>query len=146
MIRAISQNALPVASASEALNVTSQQITLNSEQTSAQASLAANAAQQVSHNLQTVATGAEEMGASIREIAKSATEAANFATSAVDVAATTTTAVSKIGESERFRRTASRRWTRLARSPTLFTRSAASPARSRPRWKNRTPRPTRCRA
>jgi methyl-accepting chemotaxis protein len=99
MIRAISQNALQVASASEALNVTSQQITLNSEQTSAQASLAANAAQQVSHNLQTVATGAEEMGSSIREIAKSATEAANFATSAVDVAATTTTAVSKLGES-----------------------------------------------
>jgi len=99
MIRAISQNALQVASASEALNVTSQQITANSEETSAQASLAANSAQQVSQNLQTVATGAEEMGVSIREIAKNAAEAANVAASAVEVAATTTTAVSKLGES-----------------------------------------------
>jgi len=37
MIGAISQNALQVATASEELNVTSQQITANSEQTSAQA-------------------------------------------------------------------------------------------------------------
>jgi len=99
MIRAISQNAVQVASASERLNVTSQQISVNSEETSAQATLVSNAVQQVSQNLQTVATGAEEMGASIREIAKNAAEAAKVATSAVKVAETATAAVSKLGES-----------------------------------------------
>jgi len=99
MIRAISQNALQVASASEELNVTSQQITVNSEETSAQANLVSNAARQVSQKLQTVAAGAEEMGASIKEIAKNATQAANLANSAVKVAETTTAAVSKLGES-----------------------------------------------
>jgi methyl-accepting chemotaxis protein len=99
MIGAISQNALQVATASEELNGTSQQITVNSEQTSAQANLVLNAAQQVAQNLQTVATGAEEMGASIKEIAKNAAAAAKVATSAVKVAETTTAAVSKLGES-----------------------------------------------
>ncbi len=99
MIRAISQNALQVASASEELNRASQQITANSEETSAQANLASNTAQQVSQNLQTVAAGAEEMGASIKEIAKNAAEAARVATSAVGVAETATAAVSKLGES-----------------------------------------------
>ncbi len=99
MIRAISQNALQVASASEELNVTSQRISVNSEETSTQAALVSNAARQVSQNLQTVATGAEEMGASIREIAKNAAEAAKVTTSAVKVAETTTAAISKLGES-----------------------------------------------
>ncbi len=99
MIGAISQNALQVATASEELNVASQQISVNSEETSTQATLVANAAQQVSQNLQTVATGAEEMGASIREIAKNAAEAAKVATSAVKVAESTTAAVSKLGDS-----------------------------------------------
>lgn len=99
MIRAISQNALQVASASEELNLTSQQISVNSEETSAQASLVSSAVHQVSQNLLTVATGAEEMGASIREIAKNAAEAAKVATAAVQVAGTATATVSKLGES-----------------------------------------------
>lgn len=99
MIRAISQNALQVATASEELSNTSQQITVSSGETSAQASLVANSVQQVSQNLQSVAKGAEEMSASIAEIAKNAGEAAKVATSAVDVAETTTAAVSKLGES-----------------------------------------------
>jgi methyl-accepting chemotaxis protein len=99
MILAIAGNAVQVASASEELNVTSQQITANSEETSAQAEMVSKAAEAVSQNLQTVATGAEEMGTSIREIAKNATEAAKVATSAVKVAETTTTTVSKLGES-----------------------------------------------
>ena len=98
-IRAISQNALQVASASEAMVVTSQQIAARSEETSGQANLVSHAAQQVSQNLQTVATGAEEMGTSIRDIAKNATEASRVATSAVKVAETTTATVSKLGES-----------------------------------------------
>jgi methyl-accepting chemotaxis protein len=99
MIRAITENAVQVASASEELNTTSQQITANSEETSAQADVVAKAAQTVSQNLQTVATGAEEMGASIKEIAKNATEAAKVATSAVKVAESTTATVSKLGDS-----------------------------------------------
>ncbi|HEX7422667.1 MAG TPA: methyl-accepting chemotaxis protein [Terriglobales bacterium] len=99
MIRAITENAVQVASASEELNTTSQQITANSEETSAQADVVAKAAQTVSQNLQTVATGAEEMGASIKEIAKNATEAAEVATSAVKVAESTTATVSKLGDS-----------------------------------------------
>jgi len=99
MILAIAENAVQVASASEELNATSQQITANSEETSAQADVVSKAAQAVSQNLQTVATGAEEMGASIKEIAKNATEAAKVATAAVKVAETTTTTVSKLGDS-----------------------------------------------
>jgi methyl-accepting chemotaxis protein len=99
MIVAIGDNAAQVASASEELNVTSQQITANSAETSAQADVVTKAAETVSQNLQTVATGAEEMGASIKEIAKNATEAAKVATAAVKVAETTTATVSKLGES-----------------------------------------------
>ena len=99
MIRAISQNALQVASASEAVNATSQQIAANSEETSSQASLVSSSARQVTLNLETVASGAEEMDASIREIAKSAAQAAQVATSAVKIAETTTAAISKLGES-----------------------------------------------
>jgi methyl-accepting chemotaxis protein len=98
-IRAISQNALQVASASEAMVVTSQQIATRSGETSGQANLVSQAAQHVSQNLQTIATGAEEMGTSIRDIAKNATEASRFAISAVKVAETATATVSKLGAS-----------------------------------------------
>ncbi|MGO9680613.1 MAG: methyl-accepting chemotaxis protein [Candidatus Sulfotelmatobacter sp.] len=99
IMREIAGGTHQVASASETLSGASQQITANSEETSAQARVVSNSAQQVSQNLQTVATGAEEMSASIKEIAKNATEAAKIATSAVRVAETTTTTVSKLGDS-----------------------------------------------
>jgi methyl-accepting chemotaxis protein len=99
LIAKITGVAVQVASASEELSSTSQQITANSEETSAQAKVVSEATAKVSQNLQTVATGAEEMGASIKEIAKNATEAAKVATSAVKVAETTTTTVSKLGDS-----------------------------------------------
>jgi methyl-accepting chemotaxis protein len=99
MIMEITENALQVGTASEELSSTSQQITANFQETSAQAEMVSKAAQTVSQNLQTVATGSEEMGASIKEIAKNATEAAKIATAAVRVAETTTTTVSKLGDS-----------------------------------------------
>jgi len=95
----IAQASGKVSSASGNLSITSQQITANSLETSAQAQVVSQATARVSQNLQTVATGAEEMGASIKEIAKNATEAAKVATSAVKVAETTTTTVTKLGES-----------------------------------------------
>jgi methyl-accepting chemotaxis protein len=100
-IRAISQNALQVATASEAMVVTSQQIAARSEETSGQANLVSQAAQHVSQNLQTVASGAEEMGTSIRNIAKNATEASRVAISAVKIAEHTTATVSQLGASSR---------------------------------------------
>ncbi len=99
MIRAISQNALEVAGASDELRETSRQITLNSEVTSAQASVVSSAAEQVGESLRTMAAGAEEMGASSSEIAKSAAQAARVASSAVQLAETTTSAISKLGDS-----------------------------------------------
>jgi methyl-accepting chemotaxis protein len=99
LIAKIATVAMNVASASEELSSTSQQITANSEETSALAKVVSDSTAKVSQNLQTVATGAEEMGASIKEIAKNATEAAKVATSAVKVAETTTTTVSKLGDS-----------------------------------------------
>ena len=99
LIGSIAENALYVASASEQLNNTSQQIAANSTETSAQADVVSNAALTVSQNLQTVATGTEQMGVSIKEIAKNATEAAKVATSAVKVAETATTTISKLGDS-----------------------------------------------
>ena len=99
MIMAIEENAVQVASASEELNATSQQITTNSEETSAQVMVVSQSAQAVNQNLQTVATGAEEMGASIKDIARNATEAAQIANSAVKAAESANTTVSKLGDS-----------------------------------------------
>jgi len=99
MILAITENAVQVASASEELNATSQQITTNSEETSAQVMVVSQSAQAVNQNLQTVATGAEEMGASIKDIARNATEAAQIANSAVKAAESANTTVSKLGDS-----------------------------------------------
>ncbi|MGA3196989.1 MAG: methyl-accepting chemotaxis protein [Terriglobales bacterium] len=101
MIRAISQNALEVAGASDELRETSRQITFNSEVTSAQASVVSSAAEQVGESLRTMAAGAEEMGASSTEIAKNAAQAARVASSAVQLAETTTSAISKLGDSSR---------------------------------------------
>jgi methyl-accepting chemotaxis protein len=99
MIRAITENSLRVAAASEELSTTSQQITANAEETSAQTKVVSNATLQVNQNLQTVATGAEEMSASIKDIAKNATEAASVASTAVRAAETANATVSKLGSS-----------------------------------------------
>jgi methyl-accepting chemotaxis protein len=99
MILAIEENAVRVATASEELNATSQQITANSVETSAQADAVSKAARQVDQNLQTVASGAEEMGANVKKIAKNAYDAAMVTNSAVKVAETTTATVSKLGDS-----------------------------------------------
>ncbi|GID96659.1 methyl-accepting chemotaxis protein [Amorphoplanes digitatis] len=64
-----------------------------------QANTVAESAAVMSSNVQTVAAGAEEMGASIREISQSATQAVGVAARAVEVTATTTTVMSKLGES-----------------------------------------------
>jgi methyl-accepting chemotaxis protein len=99
MILAIAENADHVASASEELSATSQQIMANSEETSAQAYVVSTATDQVSQNLQTIATGAEEMSSTINEISKNASEAARVAGEAVKTAEVTNATVGKLGES-----------------------------------------------
>jgi methyl-accepting chemotaxis protein len=99
IILSISENAMQVASASEELNTTSQQITANSAETSAQAKLVSDATLHVSQNLQTVATGSEEMSASIQELARHATGAAKVASASVETARDAIVTVSKLGDS-----------------------------------------------
>jgi methyl-accepting chemotaxis protein len=98
-VQAIGHNAETLASASEELTATSQQMAGNAEETSAQSGVVSAASDEVSKNVQTVATGAEEMSASIKEIAQNASEASRVAAEAVTVAESTNTTISKLGES-----------------------------------------------
>ena len=88
-----------VATSSEQLTTTSVQIAAAAEETAQQAGLVATASEQVAENVQTVATGAEEMDASIREIARNANDAARVAASAVEAAEATTARVERLGVS-----------------------------------------------
>jgi methyl-accepting chemotaxis protein len=95
----IAQNASVLASASEELTASSQQMAGNAEETATQANVVSAAAEQVSKNVSVVATGAEQMQTSIREIAKSANEAAKIAKNAVRAADATNLTIGKLGES-----------------------------------------------
>jgi methyl-accepting chemotaxis protein len=99
MILGITENAHHVASASEELSTTSQQITANSEETSVQANVVAQATQNVSRNLLSVSTGAGEMTTTIQSIATNAHEAAAAASNAVQAAQSANATVAKLGES-----------------------------------------------
>jgi methyl-accepting chemotaxis protein len=99
MITGIGESAEHVASASEELSSTNQQITANSEETSTQANVVAQSAQQVNANLQGVSTGAEEMTSTIQSIASNAHEAATIASKAVQTAQAANATVGKLGES-----------------------------------------------
>jgi methyl-accepting chemotaxis protein len=99
VVRAIGNESVNVANASEEFSAVSQQISANSEETSAQANAVSTATEQVNRGLQTVASSTEEMSASIREIAKNATEAAKVADSAMHTAKQANTIVAKLGES-----------------------------------------------
>ncbi|HEY0952687.1 methyl-accepting chemotaxis protein [Nocardioides sp.] len=88
-----------VATASEELSATSQQIAAGAEETSVQAGVVSGAAEEVSRNVQTVAAAGEQMGASIREIAQSANEAARVASQAVSMVDSTNDTVARLGTS-----------------------------------------------
>jgi methyl-accepting chemotaxis protein len=98
-IQQIAQSASVLASASEELTASSQQMAGNAEETATQANVVSAAAEQVSKNVSVVATGAEQMQTSIREIAKSANEAAKIAKTAVRAAESTNSTIGKLGES-----------------------------------------------
>ena len=99
VIQSVANNAHLVATASEELSSTSQQMSANAEETSTQSSVVSAAGERINHNLQTVATGGEEMSATINEISKNATQAAKLATEAVQSAEQATATVSKLGVS-----------------------------------------------
>ena len=99
MILGITENAQQMASASEELSTTSQQITANSEETSVQANVVAQATEKVSRNLISVSTGAGEMTTTIQSIATNAHEAASAASNAVQTAQSANATVAKLGES-----------------------------------------------
>ncbi|MGY1624437.1 methyl-accepting chemotaxis protein [Geodermatophilus sp. SYSU D00965] len=99
VLATIGDTSTTLASATEELSATAQDMTRLADESSAQSGVVAEAAGQVSVNVQTVAAGSEQMGASIRDIARNAGEVARVAGQAVQVADATTATVSKLGES-----------------------------------------------
>jgi len=98
-VSTIDSSAISLASASEQMSGIATQIAETAGQTTTQAQSVSTAAEQVSRSVGTVSAGSEEMGASIREISQNAAQAAEVAAEAVHIAATTSTTMSKLGES-----------------------------------------------
>ncbi|UOY00453.1 methyl-accepting chemotaxis protein [Blastococcus sp. PRF04-17] len=99
VIAAIGDSSTTLASATEQLSASAQDMARLADESSAQSSIVATAAVQVSSNVQTVSAGSEQMGASIREIAQNASEVSRVAGQAVTAADSTTATVAKLGES-----------------------------------------------
>jgi methyl-accepting chemotaxis protein len=99
VMTAIGDSSTTLASATEQLSASAQDMARLADESSAQSGIVASAAGQVSNNVQTVSAGSEQMGASIREIAQNASEVSHVAAQAVEVADTTTQTVAKLGES-----------------------------------------------
>ena len=99
VITAIGDSSTTLASATEELSASAQDMARLADESSAQSGIVATAAGQVSTNVQTVSAGSEQMGASIREIAQNASEVSRVAAQAVTVADNTTATVAKLGES-----------------------------------------------
>jgi len=100
-LKVMAENASTLASSSEELMATSQQMAGNAEETAVQANVVSEASAEVSKNVSSVAAAAEQMQSSIREISKNATESANVAKNAVRAAQVTNETVRKLGESSK---------------------------------------------
>jgi methyl-accepting chemotaxis protein len=96
--RRIGQSSDALSISSQELSAISHQMSSNAEETSAQANVVAAAAEQATRNLQTVAAATEEMTASIGEIAKSASTAARVAARAVERAGVANVTMTHLGE------------------------------------------------
>jgi methyl-accepting chemotaxis protein len=99
VMTAIGDSSTTLASATEQLSASAQDMARLADESSVQSGIVASAAGQVSTNVQTVSAGSEQMGASIREIAQNATEVSRVAAQAVSAADATTATVAKLGES-----------------------------------------------
>ena len=101
LLGSIGDSSTTLASATEELSATAQDMSRIADESSAQSGTVASTAGRVSGNVQTVAAGTEQLGASIKEIARNATDVARIAGSAVGVADTATASVDKLGTSSR---------------------------------------------
>src|SRR3954471_12020011 len=99
VMTAIGDSSTTLASATEQLSASAQDMARLADESSAQSSIVASAAGQVSTNVQTVSAGSEQMSSSIREIAQNAAEVSKVAAQAVTAADATTATVAKLGES-----------------------------------------------
>jgi methyl-accepting chemotaxis protein len=99
VMTAIGDSSTTLASATEQLSASAQDMARLADESSVQSGIVASAAGQVSTNVQTVSAGSEQMGASIREIAQNASEVSRVAAQAVAAADNTTATVAKLGES-----------------------------------------------
>jgi methyl-accepting chemotaxis protein len=99
VMTAIGDSSTTLASATEQLSASAQDMTRLADESAVQSGIVASAAVQVSTNVQTVSAGSEQMGASIREIAQNASEVSRVAGQAVTAADATTATVAKLGES-----------------------------------------------
>jgi methyl-accepting chemotaxis protein len=99
VMTAIGDSSTTLASATEELSASAQDMARLADESSVQSGIVATAAGQVSTNVQTVSAGSEQMGASIREIAQNASEVSRVAAQAVTAADSTTATVAKLGES-----------------------------------------------
>jgi methyl-accepting chemotaxis protein len=99
VMTAIGDSSTTLASATEELSASAQDMARLADESSAQSAIVASAAGQVSTNVQTVSAGSEQMGASIREIAQNATEATKVAQAATGAAASAHDSVSRLGSS-----------------------------------------------
>jgi methyl-accepting chemotaxis protein len=99
VMTAIGDSSTTLASATEQLSASAQDMARLADESSVQSGIVASAAGQVSTNVQTVSAGSQQMGASIREIAQNASEVSRVAAQAVTAADATTATVAKLGES-----------------------------------------------
>ena len=99
VMTAIGDSSTTLASATEQLSASAQDMARLADESSVQSGIVATAAVQVSTNVQTVSAGSEQMGSSIREIAQNASEVSRVAAQAVAAADSTTATVAKLGES-----------------------------------------------
>jgi methyl-accepting chemotaxis protein len=99
VLGAIGDSSTTLASATEQLSASAQDMARLADESSVQSGIVATAAGQVSTNVQTVSAGSEQMGSSIREIAQNASEVSRVAAQAVTAADATTATVAKLGES-----------------------------------------------
>lgn len=97
-IAAVSDTVTTLATSSDHLTQTADQMEGHAHATSHRAGTVASAGEQVSTNMETIATGVEEMHASIREIAKNAQESARITHKAAQMADETGASVALLRE------------------------------------------------
>jgi methyl-accepting chemotaxis protein len=100
-VASIGDNTHSLAGASDALTTANQRMASNAEDTAMQAKVVAEIAQQVREHVEIVTKAAEDLEGCVQDIARNTTDATRIISQAVQVAETTSTTVSKLGESSR---------------------------------------------